>query len=146
MTPGITSAIGATAVKGLPFRYQITANRDATSYGATGLPSGLVVDGVTGKISGTATVSGSFPVTLSAQNSAGTGTATLNLNVVEPYVYETFESYTIGAAVPLVAPSSVTSGIKASGQITTLAGTSTIGGVGGKVAWLNDISTWLWTT
>lgn len=138
VTPGITSAIGATAVRGLPFRYQITANRDATGYGATGLPSGLTVDTVTGKISGTATVSGSFPVTLSAQNSAGTGTATLNLNVVEPYVYETFESYTIGAAVPLVAPSSVTSGIKAAGQVTTSAGTSTIGGVNGKVGWFND--------
>ena len=138
VTPGITSAIGATAVRGLPFRYQITANRDATGYGATDLPSGLVVDAVTGKISGTATVSGSFPVTLSAQNSAGTGTATLNLNVVEPYVYETFESYTIGAAVPLVAPSSVTSGIKAAGQVTTSAGTTTIGGVNGKVGWFND--------
>ena len=141
VTPGITSNTGATAVRGLPFRYQITASRDATGYGATGLPSGLVVDAVTGKISGTATVSGSFPVTLSAQNSAGTGTATLNLNVVEPYVYETFESYTIGAAVPLVAPSSVTSGIKASGQVTNSAGTTTIGGVGGKLAWFNDIST-----
>ena len=141
VTPGITSNTGATAVRGLPFRYQITANRDASSYGATGLPAGLVVDAVTGKISGTATVSGSFTVTLSAQNSAGTGTTTLNLNVVEPYVYETFENYTSGAAVPLVAPSSVTSGIKASGQITTLAGTSAIGGVGGKVAWFNDTST-----
>lgn len=138
VTPGITSVNGATAVRGLPFRYQITASRDATGYGATGLPSGLVVDSVTGKISGTATVSGSFSVTLSAQNSAGTGTATLNLNVVEPYVYETFESYTIGAAVPLVAPSSVTSGIKATGQVTTSAGTSTIGGVNGKVGWFND--------
>jgi hyaluronate lyase len=138
VTPGITSTSGATAVRGLPFRYQITANRDATGYGATGLPSGLTVDAVTGKISGTATVSGSFSVTLSAQNSAGTGTSTLNLNVVEPYVYETFESYTIGVAVPLVAPSSVTSGIKAAGQVTTSAGTSTIGGVNGKVGWFND--------
>ena len=141
VTPGITSTTGATAVRGLPFRYQITASRDATGYGATGLPAGLVVDAVTGKISGTATVSGSFPVTLSAQNSAGTGTVTLNLNVVEPYVYETFESYTIGAAVPLVAPSSVTSGIKAVGQVTGSAGNSIIGGVGGKVAWFNDVST-----
>jgi hyaluronate lyase len=138
VTPGITSVNSATAVRGLPFRYQITANRDATGYGATGLPSGLTVDAVTGKISGTATVSGSFSVTLSAQNSAGTGTSTLNLNVVEPYVYDTFESYTIGVAVPLVAPSSVTSGIKAAGQVTTSAGTSTIGGVNGKVGWFND--------
>jgi hyaluronate lyase len=141
VVPGITSATTVTAQRGLPFRYQITANRDAASYGATGLPSGLTVDAVTGKISGTATVSGSFSVTLSAQNSAGTGSATLNLNVVEPYVYETFEGYTIGVAVPLVAPSSVTSGIKASGLVTNSAGNSIIGGTSGKVAWFNDTST-----
>jgi hyaluronate lyase len=140
VTPGITSVNSATAGRGLPFRYQITANRDAASYGATGLPSGLTVDAVTGKISGTATVSGSFPVTLSAQNSAGTGTATLNLNVVEPYVYETFDSYTSGTAIPLVSPSTTTSGIKASSQCTTIAGNNVIGGTGGKVAWYNDPS------
>jgi hyaluronate lyase len=142
VTPGITSVNSATAGRGLPFRYQITANRDASGYGATGLPSGLTVDAVTGKISGTATVSGSFPITLSAQNSAGTGIATLTLNVVEPYVYETFESYTNGSAIPLVTPtSSINSGIKSSGQVTSSAGNSIIGGVGGKVAWFNDIST-----
>ena len=140
VTPGITSTSSATAVRGLPFRYQITASRDASGYGATGLPSGLTVDAVTGKISGTATVSGSFPVTLSAQNSAGTGTATLNLNVVEPYVYETFEGYTSGSTIPLVSPSNTTSGIKASSQCTAIAGNNIIGGSGGKVAWYNDPS------
>ena len=138
VTPGITSTSSATAVRGLPFRYQITANRDASGYGAAGLPSGLTVDTVTGKISGTATVSGSFPVTLSAQNSAGTGTATLNLNVVEPYVYETFESYTNGIAVPLVSPSTTTSGIKQVSQVTNSTGNSIIGGTSGKVGWFND--------
>ncbi|MBJ7327410.1 MAG: putative Ig domain-containing protein, partial [Chthoniobacterales bacterium] len=141
VVPDITSATTVTAQRGLPFRYQITASREATSFGASGLPAGLTVNSVSGRISGTPTEAGSFAVNLSAQNAAGTGTAILNLNVVSPYVYETFESYTNGIAVPLVAPSSVTSGIKASGQVTNSAGNSIIGGVGGKVAWFNDTST-----
>lgn len=140
VSPGITSSGSATAVQGLPFRYQITAVRSPTSYGASNLPAGLSVDTVTGKISGTPTATGLFAVTLSAQNSAGTGTATLSLNVIAPYVYETFESYTNGQAVPLVSSSSP-SGIKATGQITNAAGTSIIGGTNGKVAWFNDSST-----
>ena len=94
LSPGITSPTSATAVRGLPFRYQITADKTVTGFGATGLPSGLSVDTASGKIIGTPTVSGSFAVTLSARNSSGTGSSILNLNVVEPYVYETFESYT----------------------------------------------------
>ncbi|NBS14983.1 MAG: hypothetical protein EBT57_09325, partial [Verrucomicrobia bacterium] len=97
LSPGITSATSATAVRGLPFRYQITADRTVTGFGATGLPAGLSVDTASGKIIGTATVSGSFVVTLNAQNNSGTGSTILNLSVIEPYVYETFESYTNGA-------------------------------------------------
>ncbi|NBT91018.1 MAG: hypothetical protein EBT50_09390, partial [Verrucomicrobia bacterium] len=140
VTPGITSPGAATAVRGLPFRYQITANRSPIGYGASGLPAGLTINPVSGKISGTPTASGSFNVTLSADNTAGTGTGTLAINVIEPYVYETFESYTNGSAVPLVTSTS-SSGIKASGQVTNSAGNSTIGGVSGKVAWFNDAST-----
>ena len=141
LSPGITSATSATAVRGLPFRYQITADKTVTGFGATGLPGGLSVDAASGKITGTATVSGSFAVTLSAQNNSGTGSTILNLNVVEPYVYETFENYTSGVAIPLVTPSSTASGIKAVGQVTGSVGNSIIGGVGGKVAWFNDVST-----
>jgi len=57
-------------------------------------------------------------------------------------LYESFESYSIGAAIPLVTSnSSTTSGIKASGQVTNSAGNSIIGGINGKVAWFNDSST-----
>lgn len=57
-------------------------------------------------------------------------------------LYESFESYSIGAAIPLVTSnSSTTSGIKASGLVTNSAGNSIIGGTNGKVAWFNDTST-----
>ena len=139
VSPEITSSTNATAVNGLPFRYQITATREPTLYGASGLPTGLVLSTATGKISGTAVATGSYTVILTAQNTAGTGSVTLNLNVISPFVSETFESYTLDAAVPTVSPTSVTSGIKTVAQVSTKTGIAAIGGTLGKVAWLNDI-------
>ncbi|MBI1955620.1 MAG: putative Ig domain-containing protein, partial [Acidobacteria bacterium] len=52
-----------------------------TSYSATGLPAGLSIDTTTGVIAGTPTVTGTFSVVLSATNSGGTGTATLDLTI-----------------------------------------------------------------
>lgn len=52
---------------------------------------------------------------------------------------EDFESYTVGAAIPTIAVGTSLSGVKSSGQVTAIAGTSAIGS-GGKVAWLNDVS------
>ena len=46
------------------------------------MPAGLSVNTVTGLISGTPTTAGTAPVTLSATNSGGTGTATLTLTIV----------------------------------------------------------------
>ena len=82
--PVITSTLTATAVKGSPFSYQITATNNPVSFNATGLAAGLMVSSTTGLISGTPTASGSFSVTLSAANSGGTGTATLALTVNLP--------------------------------------------------------------
>jgi hypothetical protein len=79
--PSITSALRATATVGSPFRYQITASNSPTSYGATGLPSGLTLNTTTGLISGTPSANGSYSVTLKATNSSGTGSATLALTV-----------------------------------------------------------------
>jgi phosphatidylinositol-3-phosphatase len=79
--PSITSASSATATVGSPFRYQITASNSPTSYGATGLPSGLTPNTTTGLISGTPSANGSYSVTLKATNGSGTGSATLALTV-----------------------------------------------------------------
>ena len=81
VTPVITSATTATGTAGTAFTYQIIASNTPTSYNATGLPAGLVVSASTGAITGTPTTAGTSSVTISAINSAGTGSATLALTI-----------------------------------------------------------------
>jgi PKD repeat protein len=79
--PVITSATTAPATVGTPFTYVIATTGPATSYTATGLPPGLNLNSTTGAITGTATTSGTFVVTLTATNSAGASTATLTISI-----------------------------------------------------------------
>ena len=81
--PVVTSAATASAQQGTAFTYQITATNSPTSFGATGLPTGLTVDPATGLISGTPMENGAFAVNLSATNATGAGTAVLTLTVTE---------------------------------------------------------------
>ena len=96
LAPVITSTNGASGTVGVPFSYQITADNNPTSYGATGLPSGLTVNTNTGLVAGTPTVAANTAVLVSASNEAGTGTAGVNFNIV-------------AASVPVVtSPTSIT--------------------------------------
>jgi C1A family cysteine protease len=79
--PQIGSPLVATGATGSPFSYQIVASNSPTSYGATNLPSGLTVDVAAGAIAGTPATAGTFSITISATNAAGTGSAVLSLTV-----------------------------------------------------------------
>ncbi len=79
--PALTSPLNAAANAGSTFVYQITASNTPDSFSATGLPSGLILNSLTGLITGTPASSGTFTVTLGATNAVGTGTANLQLAV-----------------------------------------------------------------
>jgi hypothetical protein len=80
--PVITSATTTSGTVGSVVSYQITATNSPTSYGATGLPTGLSLNTVSGLISGTPAAAGTSKVALSATNGGGTGHATLTLKVI----------------------------------------------------------------
>jgi uncharacterized delta-60 repeat protein len=83
-TPQIQSATLANGTTGSAFYYGVQTNLSGATFSATGLPAGLSIDPVSGIISGTATQTGTFPVTLTATNSTGTATATLTLVITAP--------------------------------------------------------------
>jgi len=83
--PVITSTLNATGMSGVGFSYQITATNSPFSYAATGLPPGLSVNTTSGVISGTATSSGTTPVTITAYNWFGPGSGAVLTLVMLPY-------------------------------------------------------------
>jgi len=79
--PPVISSTSASGVFGSSFSFAIAASNTPTSFSATGLPSGLTLNTSTGVISGTPLAGGSFTVTITATNVAGTSTATLTIKI-----------------------------------------------------------------
>jgi PKD repeat protein len=78
--PIITGASTAAGTVGTPFvTYLIAATGLPTGYSATGLPPGLTVNALTGAINGTPTTAGTYVVTVSATNAAGSSSATVTM-------------------------------------------------------------------
>ena len=79
--PIVSGSSTASGTTGIAFNYAITASNTPTSYGATGLPSGLSINSSTGVITGTPVISGSFSVTINATNAGGTGSGNLVITI-----------------------------------------------------------------
>jgi len=74
---------------GIPYQYTITASNSPGSFYATGLPPGLSVNTATGVISGSPTLAGTYPVTVTATNSLGTSGAVIFNVLINPQPYYT---------------------------------------------------------
>jgi|GEM_PF-840745 len=85
--PVITSSSTATGVSSSAFSYRIQATNSPTSFAAANLPVTLDLDPATGDITGLLPAPGSYAVTLSATNAAGSGYLTLQLTVTGSSIY-----------------------------------------------------------
>jgi hypothetical protein len=84
--PGtISSPSTAVGTVGTVFvTYPIVATGSPTSYSATGLPPGLTLNTVTGRIDGTPTTPGTYVVTISATNASGTSSTNVTMVIATP--------------------------------------------------------------
>ena len=94
-------------VVGQAVSFVLMANNNPTSFTAVGLPAGLVLDSITGKVSGTPLEAGSFQVTVTAYGSPRAVSAVITIEIgaasitsttsPEPVPIGTFFTYTITA-------------------------------------------------
>ena len=112
--PVLTVPSGVTGQVGQALSYQVVAP-GATSYTATGLPTGLTIDPNAGIISGTPATgtAGSYSVLVTASNSAGSASGTLTLTIsaaitltsastAQGQVGQSF-SYQVATSIPVTA-------------------------------------------
>jgi hypothetical protein len=98
--PVITSATTANATVGTAFTYTISASNNATAFSTSTLPSWLTFNATTGVLRGTPLDSGLTDITLTANNSAGTDTESLQIKVAaESSVFQTIK-FLGGASLP----------------------------------------------
>jgi hypothetical protein len=81
IVPAIYSPNAVTGNMGTTFNYQVAATESPTVYTATGLPAGLSISPTTGTITGNATQSGTFAVTITATNAAGTSSSMVTITI-----------------------------------------------------------------
>ncbi len=82
--PRIFAPLDAYAFVGGPaLSFQINASGSPTSYSAANLPAGFTINSSTGVISGNASVPGEWKVMVTATNAQGSGSAFLNLTVLQ---------------------------------------------------------------
>jgi hypothetical protein len=77
--PAITSAGIADGMANMPFNFAIQATSVPTSFSASNLPPGLVLNSLTGVITGTNTSGGTFNVAVAANNASGATTNSLTI-------------------------------------------------------------------
>jgi alpha-tubulin suppressor-like RCC1 family protein len=82
--PALVGPRSLVATVDRPFHFRIVARNSPTTYGATGLPPGLVLDPNTGLVTGQPAQSGTYSVVFSATNSVGSSAWTVTLFVNLP--------------------------------------------------------------
>lgn len=82
--PRIFAPLEAYAFVGGPaFSYQVNTSGNPTSFSAVNLPAGFTINPATGAITGTPSVAGEWKVMLTATNAYGSGSAFLNLSIIQ---------------------------------------------------------------
>lgn len=82
--PVFVSPATASGQANVPFQYLSQVVNTADSFASSVLPDGLVFNTTTGAITGSPTVWGTFPVTITADNDEGQGTLVLSLVIAPP--------------------------------------------------------------
>ena len=121
VAPDITNnPLTAAATVGTAFTFRITATGTPTSYSASGLPLGLVLNPATGVISGRPVLPGTAEVALGATNAFGTDSATLSITIAAATVAPIITSPT---SIPATVGAPITYVIVATGLPTSYTAT-----------------------